>query len=168
MLVSNIKFGSGNMFDPRYEGKISNRGEKTKFMLYIIIVNDFGYINGGAAKVAISSAIGLARKGYRVIYFCAVEPIDQELRQYGVEVVCTGQQEILKDSNRIAPRSKGSGISKRPGCLDKLLADLPVQKTIVHLHGWTKALSSSLMPVIFRRQVLQSSPYMIILSVVPM
>ena len=69
------------------------------------------------AKVAISSAIGLARKGYRVIYFCAVEPIDPELRQNGVEVVCTRQQEILKDSNRMrAPRSRVSGISKQPLC----------------------------------------------------
>ena len=47
----------------------------------IVIIDDFGHVNGGHAKVAISSAGGLVRRGYKVIYFCAVEPIDQELRQ---------------------------------------------------------------------------------------
>ena len=35
----------------------------------IVILNDFGHINGGAAKVAIQSAIALSNKGYKVIYF---------------------------------------------------------------------------------------------------
>ena len=88
-----------------------------------------------------------------MIYFCAVEPIDQELRQNGVEVVCTGQQEILKDSNRMRAATQGIWNFKAAAMLDKLLANLPAKGTIVHLHGWTKALSSSLMPVIFRHQV---------------
>jgi glycosyltransferase involved in cell wall biosynthesis len=119
----------------------------------ILIVNDFGHIDGGAGKVAISSAIGLSRKGYRVIYFCAVEPIDQELRQGGVEVVCTGQKDILQDSNRGRAALQGAWNLKAARVFDQLLKNLPPEKTIVHLHSWTKAISSSLMPVIFRRRV---------------
>jgi glycosyltransferase involved in cell wall biosynthesis len=119
----------------------------------IVIVNDAGHINGGATKTALTSAVGLAIRGYRVIYFCAVEPIDQELRNHGVEVVCTGQQEILKDPNRIRAAIQGAWNAKAARVLDRLLKNLPVQETIVHLHSWTKALSSSLMPVVRRRRV---------------
>lgn len=119
----------------------------------IVIIHDSGHINGGEAKVAISSAVGLARRGYRVIYFCAMEPIDPELRKNGVEVVCSGQQEILKDPNRLRAAVQGVWNFKAAALLDKLLRDLPAQETIVHLHGWHKALSSSLMPVIYRRKV---------------
>ncbi|MFZ0281667.1 MAG: hypothetical protein WAL29_08455, partial [Bacteroidales bacterium] len=121
--------------------------------LNIVIVNDSGHINGGATKTALYSAIGLAIKGYRVIYFCAVGPIDQELRNHGVEVVCTEQREILKDPRRIRAAIQGVWNSKSARALDQLLKRLPVQDTIVHLHGWTKAISSSIMPVIRRRRV---------------
>ncbi len=119
----------------------------------IVIIHDSGHINGGEAKTAISSAIGLACKGYRVIYFCAMEPIDPDLRKYGVEVVCTCQQEILKDSNRIRAAVQGVWNFRAAAMLEKLLGNLPAQRTVVHLHGWHKALSASLMPVIFRHRV---------------
>ena len=121
---------------------------------YVVIVNDFGHINGGAAKVAITSALGLSRTGYQVIYFCAVEPLAQELRQSGVQVVCTGQHEILKNYSRIGAAIQGIWNFRAARMLGKILADLPPKSTVVHLHGWTKALSSSLMPVIFRHQVI--------------
>ena len=41
----------------------------------IVIVNDCAHIEGGAASVAINSAIGLA-KHYSVYLFSAVQPID--------------------------------------------------------------------------------------------
>jgi hypothetical protein len=118
-----------------------------KFTKYnIVIVNDSAHINGGAAKIALSSAVGLAIKGYRVIYFCAVEPIDHELRNHGVEVVCTGQPEILKDPNWIRASIQGFWNFKAARVLERLLKKLPVQKTIIDLHSWTKAISSSIMP----------------------
>jgi hypothetical protein len=33
----------------------------------IVIVNDSGHIKGGGVKIALSSGVGLAIKGYRVI-----------------------------------------------------------------------------------------------------
>jgi glycosyltransferase involved in cell wall biosynthesis len=137
-----------------FSNSLNVSGMKSIDKEYIVIVNDFGYINGGTAKVAISSAIGLRRKGYKVIYFCAVEPVNQELRQGGVQVVCTGQHEILKNSSRMSAATQGVWNFRAARILGKILEDLPPKSTIVHLHGWTKALSSSLMPVIFRHQVL--------------
>lgn len=35
----------------------------------IVVVNDYAAINGGAAKVASDSAIGLAKQGFQVVYY---------------------------------------------------------------------------------------------------
>lgn len=37
-----------------------------------VIVYDYGFINGGAAKVAVESALGLRKRGIEVVYFSAV------------------------------------------------------------------------------------------------
>ncbi|MFH1700190.1 MAG: glycosyltransferase family 4 protein [Candidatus Zixiibacteriota bacterium] len=109
----------------------------------IIIVNDFAHVNGGAALVALSSARTLASRGYNVVLFAAVEPVDHDLAASGVEVVCTGQKEILTDRNRF--RAVGRGLWNRYAArkMKELLKQYDPQKTIVHVHGWTKSLSSS-------------------------
>ena len=40
--------------------------------LNVIIVNDYSYINGGASAIAIETAIALAERGHKVIFFSAV------------------------------------------------------------------------------------------------
>ena len=46
----------------------------------VVVVYDYAYLNGGAANVAINSAIVLAEKCiYDVIYFKAVGPVCDEL-----------------------------------------------------------------------------------------
>ena len=45
----------------------------------IVVVNDYATINGGATKVAIDSAIGLAEQGVHVVYFAATGSIEQAL-----------------------------------------------------------------------------------------
>jgi glycosyltransferase involved in cell wall biosynthesis len=112
-------------------------------MMRILVVNDFANVNGGASQVALSSAIGLARAGHSVTLFAAVGPISSELQQDGLEVICTGQQEILHDTDR--RRAFLQGLWNRPAAqrFSDLLRDCDPAQTIVHIHGWTKALSSS-------------------------
>jgi hypothetical protein len=69
--------------------------------MQILIINDFAHVNGGATQVALNSALGLAEQVDKVILFAAVKPIMPELHQSGIPVICTGQQEIAKDSNRL-------------------------------------------------------------------
>ena len=57
----------------------------------------------------------------------------------------------LTDPNRVRAILQGIWNFKSAKILDQLLQNLPSDKTIVHLHSYTKALSSSLMPVIMRR-----------------
>ncbi|MEE9443812.1 MAG: glycosyltransferase family 4 protein [candidate division Zixibacteria bacterium] len=109
----------------------------------VIIVNDFAHINGGAALVALSSARALASRGYKVVLLAAVKPIDPDLAASDVEVVCTGQKEILTDPNRFRAARQGLWNRRAARKMKELLNHYEPQKTIVHVHGWTKSLSSS-------------------------
>lgn len=109
----------------------------------IIICNDFGSINGGAAKVAISSAIGLARLGYNVTYFCGVAPLDEELKKYVKNIECLGQEDILNGSSRTKAIIDGLWNRKAKKTMD-LLIKKNKGNVIVHIHGWTKCLTSSI------------------------
>jgi glycosyltransferase involved in cell wall biosynthesis len=107
----------------------------------VVILNDFGAVNGGAAKVAIESAYGLAARGHRVTYFCAVGPVDGRLRQAGVEVVCLDQHASLDDPDRAKGALRNLWNATAARRLSALLAGKP--DAVVHVHGWSKALSPS-------------------------
>ena len=109
---------------------------------HIVICNDFGSINGGAAKVAITSAIGLSKKGFEVTYFCGVGPVDPELQKNVKEVICLNLDDILNNPSRIKAVCQGIWNRKAEMAMDNLLKRLG-KNTIVHIHGWTKSLTAS-------------------------
>ena len=109
----------------------------------IVIVNDFSHINGGAGQVALSSAIAFAKLGHRVTLFSAVAPVMLELQVAGIDIIVTGQYEILKDRNRLRAAIQGIWNFKSQKAMGKLLASLDAATTIVHVHSWSKALSAS-------------------------
>lgn len=114
----------------------------------ILIVNDFAFVNGGAGKVAISSAIGLSRLGYNVTLFTAVGPIDESLKDTNVKVVCLWQKDILSDPNRLRAVRQGVWNKLAKKELSKLLTGLNQNETIVHFHAWIKALSPSVLKAV--------------------
>jgi len=109
----------------------------------IVVVNDFSHINGGAAKIAVSSAVGLAQAGHRVTFVAAVPPSSPELNHYNITVVNSGQFEIAEDKNRMRAMTQGLWNVKAKRLIRDAICGLEVKDTIVHIHGWTKALSSS-------------------------
>lgn len=117
----------------------------------VIVVNDFAHVNGGAASVAVASAKGLARKGHQVSFFSAVGPVDPELREAGVNIICTGQHEILKDPDRFRAASQGLWNTAAARAFAIHVADVDCRDTVVHLHGWTKSLSSSVVRIAVKR-----------------
>lgn len=117
----------------------------------VIIINDFAHVNGGAGQVALSSAVGLARSGYRVLVFSAVRPIMPELLENGVEVICTGQDEILKNPNRLQAAVQGLWNLKAAHMLSEKLDTCEKTNTVVHVHSWTKALSSSVVRMAIKK-----------------
>jgi glycosyltransferase involved in cell wall biosynthesis len=112
-------------------------------MLDIILLNDFGHVNGGAAQVAISEALGLAERGHRVSFLAAVGPVAPELSDSEVRVVLTDQFDIKNDPSRVRAATQGLWNPRAAGELAKLLGSTSPETAIVHVHGWCKALSSS-------------------------
>jgi glycosyltransferase involved in cell wall biosynthesis len=112
--------------------------------LTVVICADHASITGGQAKVAIDSALGLQRSGVRTIFFAAAAPVDQRLVDAGVEVVCLGQTDLLGSSSRAKAMLQGTWNSLASRALGELLARLPKSDTIVHVHGWARALSPSI------------------------
>ena len=109
----------------------------------VIIINDFAYSNGGASKVAIDSALGLVRKVDKVLYFSAVGPPTSEMSSSDIEVICLGQADILSDSNRLRAAIQGLWNKQAADRFKKELLKHSPGNTIIHVHSWTKALSSS-------------------------
>ncbi len=109
----------------------------------VVVVNDFGHVNGGASQVALSSALGLAEAGYDVRLFVAVAPVLAEITAAGIPVVCTQQKEIANHPDVLRAASQGLWNGKAAALFRKLLNELDPATTVIHLHSWTKALSSS-------------------------
>ena len=116
--------------------------------LTIVICLDHASVTGGQAKVAFDSAIGLKAAGHRPIVFAAAGPVDPLLRDNGIEVVCLGQTDLLGASSKLKGAVQGVWNAPAQRALANLLAGMPQGRTIVHVHGWAKALSPSIAPAI--------------------
>ena len=110
----------------------------------VIIVNDFDYVQGGASKVAIETANILSNNytDISVYFFSAVHSDLSDLNDKVIKV-SSNQHEALKDKNRIRGFFNGLYNFKVKRKMKNLLKTLEKDKTIIHVHGWTKALSSS-------------------------
>lgn len=114
----------------------------------VIIVNDFAYVNGGAARVAIDTAKLLAARGHRVIFFAAVGPVAEELQNIeNMKVICLNQYDILHDSNRLRAALQGIWNFKAAKAMRKILDKMSPKDTIIHIHALQKAISSSIIPI---------------------
>ena len=113
----------------------------------IIIVCDYGYVEGGAARIANETALALKQEGFRVIFFCAVSPVSETLTDNGIEVVCLEQSDILHEKSRIKGVLRGINNKQAKKRFSALLDTLDPKETVVHVHTWTKGVSSAIFPV---------------------
>ncbi|WP_158810019.1 glycosyltransferase family 4 protein [Beijerinckia sp. L45] len=112
--------------------------------LTVVICFDHASITGGQAKVAFDSAVGLKRQGHRPIIFAAVGPIAPQLAEAGIETICLDQDDLIGNPSKLAAAVQGIWNGPAAKALDALLQRLPRENTIVHVHGWAKALSPSI------------------------
>lgn len=110
----------------------------------VVIVSDFGYVEGGASNVAIRTAEGLIKKhpDVTVYFFCGKQPKTAFLSGKNIKVVCTDQKE-LKEQKWLG-LFRGLWNAKSYRMLKNLLARLDQRRTVVHVHTWTKVLSPSI------------------------
>lgn len=110
----------------------------------IVFICDHAHINGGQAKVAIQSAAGLARRGFRVDFFAAVGPVDPCLPEAGVAVTLLEQEDVTTAASLARFGAQWLWNEAAEEKLAALLAQCDPDDTIVHVHGWAKALSPSI------------------------
>jgi len=109
----------------------------------IVILNDFAYVQGGASKVSIDEAVGLAEAGHRVIFFAPVGPPCVALRAAPLEVICLDQSELQDFKRNPGVAFQGIWNLAAYRRFGQLLDTLDPAQTIIHLHGYTKALTTS-------------------------
>lgn len=114
----------------------------------IVIVSDYAYIEGGASKVAIQSALSFSENTDLNIYFFAGNgTLCEELANSKVKTICLNMPDLLGNKNRLDAVIKGIYNKKAGKELEKLILSLNIDETVVHIHTWTKVLSSSVFKV---------------------
>ena len=109
----------------------------------VVVLNDFCHVQGGASRVAIDEAVALKSAGLDVTFLGAVGPIAPDLSAAGVRTICLQQPQLL-DANR-HPKTLLQALWNRHAyrATQSLLETLDRRQTIVHLHGYTKALTTT-------------------------
>jgi len=116
----------------------------------VVIVLDYGDVRGGLEKVAVESALGLKKQGMEVVFFCGVSPVDTRLSDAGIEVVCLDLNAISTTRSKLFQAQRlGLWNVDVAKALDRTIRSTPnISETVVHVHSWTKSLSSAIGPVV--------------------
>ena len=109
----------------------------------VIIVSDFGYVEGGAVAVAVKTALLLASNGRKVVFFCGEGPVCDEIADSGLETVCLGMPSINSNPSRLNAVCNGVWNARAFEAFRELLHRGDLRGAIVHVHTWTKVLSSA-------------------------
>lgn len=115
----------------------------------VVVVHDYGYIEGGTSNVAISSAIELSKiDSLNIIYVSAVGPVCNDLMTSRcLKVYSLTDVDNFHNPNKFVGMSRGIYNRNFVVYFRKILEALPQLPTIVHVHGWTKACSSAVFHV---------------------
>jgi glycosyltransferase involved in cell wall biosynthesis len=111
--------------------------------LNVVVINDFAAVTGGSDRVALAEAAGLAQRGHRVTLIAGHGEPGPETTAAGIAVRTTGQPTTIADPHRL--RAAGRGIWNRAASalVREVLAEPTRGPTVVHIHGFTKVLSAS-------------------------
>jgi glycosyltransferase involved in cell wall biosynthesis len=110
----------------------------------IVVLNDSGSVNGGAAKIALDGARALASVGHQVHLVCGTGSVSDGLRgQPNLTVHHLAIRDIATDPNRLRAMAIGIWNPASSKYLGELLDSLDPQSTVVHVHNWTRTLSVS-------------------------
>ncbi len=109
----------------------------------IVIVNDYARVNGGAAKIALQSAIALSKRGHSVELFAGIGPPIAQLAEHGIRVTCLDRVPYNQDPRILRAARRGIWDRDAARHLRALLSKCDPKDTIVHFHTFRDALSAS-------------------------
>ncbi len=108
-----------------------------------VVLSDFCYVQGGASRVAIDEAIALHAFGIEVTFLGAVGPVCDELRDASIRTICLDQPELAEAHRHPLVALKALWNLPAYRATQSLLLGLHPRRTVVHLHGYTKALTAT-------------------------
>lgn len=114
----------------------------------IIVVSDYAYPEGGATNVAIQTALLLSKfSDYNIHFFSGSGDICNELKSSKVKYVSLNIPDILHNKNRLSAIKNGIYNKKVERDFYTYLKNFLPSETIIHVHTWTKVLSSAVFKV---------------------
>lgn len=110
----------------------------------IIVACDYAFYQGGAANVAIETAVALSRfSNYRVYCFAGNGDPCDDLKNNKIEVKALHLPDLLGNKNKVDAMMKGIYNKNVEHAFKKTYRNLDPEETIVHIHTWTKVLTSA-------------------------
>jgi glycosyltransferase involved in cell wall biosynthesis len=91
---------------------------------------------------------GLARRGWPVVFVCAIPPIAEELAAAGVDVRHIPATDVWRENSALRAASRGIWNRAVARQLAQILMEDAPQRTIVHAQQWTRALSPAALAVV--------------------
>ena len=112
-------------------------------MTRIVLINDMAKAYGGQTGVVITTAVGLAERGFEVVLFAGGDEVDAQLRRPEITVHTLGQGPILDDPKRVSAMKRGISNPLARQALD-LIVKSSGPDTVFHVNGWPRILSPSI------------------------
>ncbi len=109
----------------------------------VVLLNDYCYVQGGASRVAVDEAVALAQSGCEVIFVGAKGPVCAELAEAPLTVVDLDQPELTDAGRSPLVVLQGLWNAKAGRALAEVLRGRDPARTVVHLHGYTKSLTTA-------------------------
>ena len=110
----------------------------------VVIACDYAYVEGGAAKVAIQTAVLLSRlTDYKVYFIGGCGEACQELAESNVTCVLLGLPDLVQNPSKKDAFIHGIYNKTVYEKTKKLLQTMNPSETILHVHTWTKVLTSA-------------------------
>lgn len=112
-------------------------------MARVVQINDLSDPRGGASKLAVLAACGLAARGHRVSFITGDDGASPELAAAGVDVAALGQRRLLSSGKT---RGMVNGLWNRAAhaMVRDWIARNDTADTVYHLHGWAQILSPAI------------------------
>jgi len=109
----------------------------------VIIINDSPVVNGGTAMVALTEARHLKAYGYDVKLFTAGKKIPNSSANNMFQHITTDQLDVYSEPNKFISFFRGIWNFSAAKKLNTIIDECNNTDIIIHLYGWTKALTSS-------------------------
>lgn len=114
----------------------------------IVLLNDYAYAQGGGSQIALQQARFLRDAGHDVTVFAAMASQENPgtsgwLADRPIPTWVSGQWDIASDPVRLRAISQGLWNFRATAQLHSILSQKNPGDTVVLVHGWSKALSAS-------------------------